>query len=1345
MKQVKKILILLLALVLTLGLATAASAADAVERYGFTLNDTWYENTGEGGAFVTADGVGLPEGVAFTVDGHNCVLTLSDAELGQTVFDGDYLPCVSLLIKLEGNNTITSKGTNALGICGGLTAAVISESNGSLTIQATNDAEKQKHEDGNVYTVSALDVYGATKFEVASGNVTVKVDGNITVSREQDGVTVTEEANLSAVNGDGSVNLVLSGGSLTLEGDQGIGQVGVLSIYDGTLTMPGGFVNCVYDQRGGTVNVTGVQTYKAMRENEMDYWVGLNFDQKAFNLSGGTLNIKVKNEKVEGGNAVWGSGLSVNGGRVNISGGTLNIEVASGEGVSLSSAFWNQTGGHVIVKNTNTEDPVGVSIGGYPEGQEDAWWDYSGLEISGGSLCVLGKLDVTGRLTVKEGGEISVGPCYDDAAQYGDGWHPSVYVDRRHNGPAMVEVTGGKLNVQAFSSAAPAMFLGGTFTQSGGTVELTGGTDGSALDLCGTATVQGGTLTASGDIGCQLYLDGDLLGRLTVLGGSMNLNGDLRGMIVLDGATVELKGGSLTAKGVVGASLASWTYETTENGDGSTTSSVSGILSKPSSVTVSGGEHTFENDRTQETEYGTYYGMALYSQYSDVSVTGGTLHLKSKQEAMDYYTVDPSDCLTLGSGIHAVSDETGTELQPVMCVQFYHDGIKQQSYCFNFQEDNKMTETEWGNYELDSAANVTISNAAGTEQAPGSTYAASLSLQSGQLTAGAPVTVAYHVAATGTVSVDLPEGMTLVAGSVSVDGEAVQSLENISVDGSVTIAFRAVPQAAGTYSITATATLADGSQRKETVSVTAGDFQISMPTMTKNLMVRANGVGTPDDTVTLKLISSVDTNNNWTTYTDKAFSGQVTGLGTFAVTISLPEVQTITTFHFEVYQGETKYADCSVTYYPPVGVIGVPPYPEKLTVTNPVHDEGDVTTVITFSDGIATPNRSFYTYWPGHQNFRFSAEVEEPGEGYEIVSVLVRVWYQDGTWEDVELDQDGTSTTWEGSKYLYKAPVAYQLIVNVRPVPQDPGKEETLVIETEQIPVQPIMDPSGTVYSWNLETVVPGAEATLYYGGNGTEPGTAVKFDMTPYGQVNPMMTDELGHYAWNVPEGWWKVVVTKDGKTVQSDWMHVLPVQTGVNLDLKLDRTEVVTPVTPVQKTETPLFSDVTKNQWYYDDVAYMVSQGLMKGIDSSNFAPNATLTRAMVVTMLYRVEGEPAVRTAGTFSDVAEGQWYTDAVEWAAREGIVEGYGSGKFGPNDPVTREQLAAILFRYAGGKVGAADWSAYKDADKISAYALDAMGWAVEKGILRGANQCLNPTGTATRAEAAAMFHRFLAQ
>lgn len=184
---------------------------------------------------------------------------------------------------------------------------------------------------------------------------------------------------------------------------------------------------------------------------------------------------------------------------------------------------------------------------------------------------------------------------------------------------------------------------------------------------------------------------------------------------------------------------------------------------------------------------------------------------------------------------------------------------------------------------------------------------------------------------------------------------------------------------------------------------------------------------------------------------------------------------------------------------------------------------------------------------------------------------------------------------------------------------------------------------------------------------------------------------------------------------------------------------------------TETPVsslpFGDVKTADWFYNDVKYVYDKGMMAGTAADVFAPNATTTRAMIVTILYRLEGSPAVTGTSSFVDVPAGQWYTDAVSWAAANQIVKGTSATTFAPNDSITREQMAAILYRYAQYKgydvTKKADLSGYSDNGQVSAYAKDALAWANAAKLINGVtNTTLAPQGNATRAQVSAILHRF---
>lgn len=203
---------------------------------------------------------------------------------------------------------------------------------------------------------------------------------------------------------------------------------------------------------------------------------------------------------------------------------------------------------------------------------------------------------------------------------------------------------------------------------------------------------------------------------------------------------------------------------------------------------------------------------------------------------------------------------------------------------------------------------------------------------------------------------------------------------------------------------------------------------------------------------------------------------------------------------------------------------------------------------------------------------------------------------------------------------------------------------------------------------------------------------------------------------------------------------------------DAKIEIVGNFTPEKPV-RPETPVekkfpFTDVNNTDWYYDAVKYVYDNEIMVGVSDVKFAPNETITRAMVVTMLHRMEGKPITKNTITFKDVESDKWYTEAIRWAANAKIVSGYNSEEFGTNDAITREQMLTILYRYAQYKKvdvkldKDADKMAFIDGNKVGDWARPAAEWAYANGIISGYNSYLMPQDNATRAMAAAMIEVF---
>ena len=173
----------------------------------------------------------------------------------------------------------------------------------------------------------------------------------------------------------------------------------------------------------------------------------------------------------------------------------------------------------------------------------------------------------------------------------------------------------------------------------------------------------------------------------------------------------------------------------------------------------------------------------------------------------------------------------------------------------------------------------------------------------------------------------------------------------------------------------------------------------------------------------------------------------------------------------------------------------------------------------------------------------------------------------------------------------------------------------------------------------------------------------------------------------------------------------------------------------------------------WYHDGIHFCLENGLMRGYSDDRFQPNASTTRAMITVMLWRLNGSPVVNCALDFEDVQENAWYTEAIRWAKAQGIANGYGNGKFGPDNVLTREQMASILFRYTqfqGGDLrddASAGLCVFGDAATVSEYGVPAMQWAYGSGVIQGMNAAngglvLKPNGSATRAQMATMMMRY---
>ena len=242
--------------------------------------------------------------------------------------------------------------------------------------------------------------------------------------------------------------------------------------------------------------------------------------------------------------------------------------------------------------------------------------------------------------------------------------------------------------------------------------------------------------------------------------------------------------------------------------------------------------------------------------------------------------------------------------------------------------------------------------------------------------------------------------------------------------------------------------------------------------------------------------------------------------------------------------------------------------------------------------------------------------------------------------------------------------------------------------------------------------------------------------EITPDGRVR-VRRGENQTFRITADDGWEIADVEVDGESVGAVERYTFENVRTISVTFRQIVTEPEEPEAPALP-----FTDVSEGDWYHDAVAYCWENGIMDGTSGTAFAPNMILTRAMMAQVLYNLADGTASTAAG-FPDVAASAWYADAVNWAAANGYVTGYDNGSYGPEDSLTREQLAVILYRYAGSPAPAGSLDGFADAASASAYAVDALRWAVGEGLLTGKDGGrLDPTGTASRAELAQILARF---
>ncbi len=334
-----------------------------------------------------------------------------------------------------------------------------------------------------------------------------------------------------------------------------------------------------------------------------------------------------------------------------------------------------------------------------------------------------------------------------------------------------------------------------------------------------------------------------------------------------------------------------------------------------------------------------------------------------------------------------------------------------------------------------------------------------------------------------------------------------------------------------------------------------------------------------------------------------------------------------------------------------------------------------------------------------------------------------------------------------------------------------PGNGMVTVLNSSVGPITiTVPESGGTVTTGeNGEVVIPGGSTvqvwrdppfTIPSTGGTVTPDGVVKYDVTVTfdaqgGSDVPSQTVMIGDQVTEPTDptqngctfdGWYKE------SDCQTEWNFDDPVTGSMTLYAKW--TKKPTPITPGPITPAPdtpdeppvwenPFTDIKENDWYYAAVEFANENGLFYGTSDTTFSPNDDMSRGMLATVLYRLAKEPGTSAEDLFNDVADGKYYTEAVAWAAENNIVAGYGNNRFGPEDSITREQLATILWRYDGSPESAGSLDSFNDGAKTSDWAVSALQWAVERKIVSGkGNGILDPRGKATRAEVAAMLMRY---
>ena len=1131
--------------------------------------------------------VGEKMGIAY--NSKTNVLTLENAELHSLYADTEMRPgekTETLTIALVGSSTING-GTYdpALTFAGGLNVTITSEAEATLNIKSiNNDTDPWCHPAINLWDNEDGDLTISGK-----ANVTVTVTGEV-YEEDENGETVP--AHLLAIHTNDwsdSTLLVKDDATLTTTVPEelivrwsGINGFKTVELQDnGTINT----ARLELHQEGATLRVLGGTLNVGMTgdDNGDDgyYLGGINIPHGYLTLVDGEVNVTAPVFDA-GGRSLYTCGVGVDGGSFGMTGGQLNIDLRGITGThdEENDIHVNGTGlrlgdseGSGTMKFGQAAGKISI-IGGSSRFTAVEVCANASAELRSGSIETHAWQGINnhGVMELHDGVTVTLSPWTDDqgvmhpTAEMGVFYNDIHYVVRQ---VSTLNVYGGKLNITGCDGSA--LISASEYLQTAGAVQLTSLQSNEetypqpVAVMGGRNTLTGGTMEINGTIGLQIYHE-DYMAQnyFRLTGADVTIHSEHNGLVARK-IPVNLQSGSLKVLSGTAA-----------DGGASAVLAVDGAV-----LTVTGGTHFFGYEDTKGAGLRTYYNDAA------VKFLGGSTRIQGERGSIVANSDQQEDeaPILVGSGMYLYSNKQGTDLEYVYSLE------KEDMGEDGFQDLHFLTLNETLNGEQVKAVDVTV-EPGDAPVIPSVATTAHVEVTTAKATVGALVTVQATVTAEdGKATFTLSENLELAtsaSGSITVNGVAYSGdLNEIPVDGTAVIVFRVKPESEGEATVTCKVEAADKTTAEDTVSFTVYGFNMTAPTYTNYAQITVRGTAEPGKDIYLTV----------TGREEAPIVTTVTELGTFAVKVDLPvEEENYEAQSFSItatMDGEQVGKTLSVVYNPTSVRL------DYLRITNEVVDgmgnPMKSTNTVSYLNGTGMPERSFYTYIPGMNQFDFETEFYVP-TGWIITEAKVVVFYQDmAKIEELEREtgvdytnlrmkenvkrQDvhdgGNSRTefWTTSLELPDAPTDFKVVYkvakiksNVNPRPEDDPtdpetKEEILeyyveeleIRVTDELPIIPIIDPSGTIYSGTLDNPVAGATVTLYYGGNKKSPGEAEFYDMTPLNQINPQITDESGHYRWNVPTGWWKVVAEKNGFRAESQWIHVLPEHTDLHLNLNM------------------------------------------------------------------------------------------------------------------------------------------------------------------------------------------------